>query len=83
MLPIFKQYRTGALRLHMFCIEEESPFAIVERSTYLLRMLKSLTKHSFNIRLNCDVYESVSKLRGQVHITRLHPSLVKSTNTTD
>lgn len=56
------------------------PLAIIERVTHLHRMLKLLTKHSFDIRLNRDVYERVSRRRSQVHITKLSPSLIKSIN---
>lgn len=52
--------------------------ATVERVTHLHRMVKSLTKHGFDIRLNRDVQSRASRRQSQVHISNQHPSLRQS-----
>lgn len=56
------------------------PLAIVERVTHPHKMLKLLTKHSFDIKLNRDVNERETRRRSEIHITRQHPSLSQSIN---
>lgn len=43
-------------------------------------MVKSLTKHGFNIRLNNDVRQRELRRRSQLHLSIDHPSLRKSIN---
>ena len=54
--------------------------AVVERVTHLHRMVKSLTKHGFDIHLNRDVQSRASRRLSQIHISNQHPSLRQSIN---
>ena len=45
---------------------------------FLHRMVKSLTKHGLDIRLNRDIHLRSSRRRSHVHISNDHPSLRRS-----
>lgn len=54
--------------------------SIVERVVHLHRMIKSVTKHGFNIHLNRDIHHRASRRQSHVHLSNVHPSLKQSIN---
>lgn len=53
--------------------------AIVERVTYLHKVLKSLTKNNFNVQLNHEVHSHRTRQANDVHCPNEHPLLKQST----
>lgn len=54
--------------------------AIVERITHLHRMVKSTTKHGFDICINGEAHDRVMRRRSHIHRLNHHPSLHQSIN---
>ncbi len=53
--------------------------AMVERITYLHKVVKSLTKNNFEICLNSDIHSHRTRQANDVHCPDKHPSLKQST----
>jgi len=65
-------YSTSILPIH--------ELAIVERVVHLHRMVKSLTKHGLDVRLNRDVRSRSLRRQSCVHVSLAHQSLRRSIN---
>lgn len=52
--------------------------AVVERVTYLHKIVKSLVKHNFGIRLNRDTHSHRTRQADNIHCPDEHPALKQS-----
>ena len=54
--------------------------AIVERVSHLHKMVKSLTKHNFDIKLNRDNHTQVTRQLDNIYCSNKHPALKQATH---
>lgn len=66
---------TSSTYLYSYSLLPLQPLALIERVTHLHKMIWSVTKHSFNIRLNRSVNGRATRRRSKIHIEDEHPTL--------
>ncbi len=77
----FRLHRTtSSTSLYSSTLLPIHQLALVERVVHLHRMVKSLTKHRFCIRLNRDAHHRTLRRQSHVNRSKDHPTLKQSIN---
>lgn len=70
---------TSTTYLYSTSILPVEKLAVVERITYLHKIVKSLTKNNFIIRLNSEIHSHLTRQANNLHCPDNHPALKQST----